>query len=157
MVELGLLGGVAVFAGIGHWLVGGKPSGHPAVAMQEVPLKEGEIELQDVQSGPQEGLVWIDARPEAKWREDGLPEALSITLQSELEVGEQLIIHQDVLSGASRVVIYCDDVFCSSSHDLAKQLRGEYRDFLSGEILVLHGGIVALREAGLARNSSPGS
>ncbi|MGB6223396.1 rhodanese-like domain-containing protein [Haloferula sp.] len=155
VTELGLITAVALVAGLGNWLIEGKPSADPDKELEQVPLKEGEIALAQVLKDGDEGMVWIDARPTEVWRAERMPDSINITMQSDEALGDQIIRHQDVLFGASRVIVYCDDVHCSVSHDLSKQLEGEYRDFVAGEILVLHGGMTALRKAGLVTSSSP--
>lgn len=155
VTELGLITAVALVAGLSNWLIEGKPSADPAKELEQVPLKEGEIALEQVLKDGGEGVVWIDARPMEVWRAERMPDSINITMQSDEALGDQIIRHQDVLFGASRVIVYCDDVHCSVSHDLSEQLTGEYRDFVAGEILVLHGGMTALRKAGLVTSSSP--
>lgn len=154
-VELGLIGGIAVVAGLGNWLVGGKPSGNPTVESQNIPLKEGEIRLETALEEAGEGVVWIDARPAAVWSNERMEGSINITMLSDESLADQLARHADILFGSSRVIVYCDDVHCPVSHDLRKQLKGEFRDFVAGEVLVLPGGMTVLRAAGLVTSSSP--
>lgn len=156
VAELGLITGVAVVAGLGNWLFAGRPSPDPVAEQESIPLKEGEILLDQALKDGGEGVVWIDARPAQVWRKESMDGSINITMQSDEPLGEQIARHQDVLFGASRLIVFCDDVHCSVSHDLSEQLRGEYRDFVAGEILVLHGGMTILRDAGLTTGSSPG-
>lgn len=155
VAELGILAGVAVVAGLGNWLAAGKPSADPVLELQQVPLKEGEILLTDVLKDGSEGLVWVDARPDSNWRENGLEGSLNITMQSEQALIDQVAMHSGDLLEAKRIVVYCSDVHCSVSHDLAAKLKGELKDFIGGEVKVLYGGVVALEAAGLIRSSSP--
>ena len=156
--ELGLIAAISVVAGLGNWLVSGMPSGDPVVNLENTPLKEGEILLSEALEDGGEGVVWIDGRPTEIWRQERKPGSINVTMQSDENLGDQLARHSDVLFGARRVIIYCDDVHCTVSHDLSKQLKSEdYRDFIAGEILVLHGGMVALKNEGLVTSSNPSS
>ncbi|MFC7338920.1 rhodanese-like domain-containing protein [Haloferula chungangensis] len=154
-VELGLIAGIAALGGLGNWLVGGRPSGDPAEEVQKIPLKEGEIRLETALEEADDGLVWIDARPAALWQKERKTDSINITMLSDEALADQLARHADLLFGSKRVIVYCDDVHCSVSHDLSMQLKGEFRDFVAGEVLVLHGGMTVLRAAGLVTSSSP--
>lgn len=157
VAELGLIAGFAVLAGLGNWLASGRPSGDPMVELEKIELKEGEILLSEALKDGGEGVVWIDARSAESWRKERMQGSINITMQSDEQLGDQLARHIDVLFSAKRVIVYCDDVHCTVSHDLSKQLKGEdYRDFVAGEVLVLKGGMVVLRDAGLVTNSNPG-
>ena len=157
VAELGLIAGVAVVAGFGNWLASGRPSGDPVLELEKVPLKEGEILLAQALKEGGQGVVWIDARPVEAWRGERMQGSINITMQSDEALIDQLARHAEVLFGASRVIVYCDDVHCSVSHDLSKQLKGaDFSNFVAGEVLVLHGGMTALRAAGLVTSSSPG-
>jgi rhodanese-related sulfurtransferase len=153
--ELGLIGGFAIVAGLGNWLIAGRPSPDPEKEVEQVPLKDGEILLDHALKGDDEGVVWIDARPTEAWRKESMRGSINVTMLSDEPLGDQLARHVDAIFGARRVIVFCDDVHCSVSHDLSEQLKGEYRDMVAGEILVLHGGMTVLRSAGLTRNSSP--
>lgn len=154
--ELGVITGISVLAGLGNWVAGGKVSPDPVVELDQVPLKDGEIRLEDAMADGGEGVVWIDARPEAVWKKESKPGAINITMLSDEPLGDQIARHQDQLFGARRIIVFCDDVHCSVSHDLGERLKTEFRDFLGGEILILHGGMTALRGSGLVTNSNPG-
>lgn len=154
--ELGVIAGVAVVAGLGNWLIAGRPSPDPVAELEKLPLKEGEILLSEALEDGNDGVVWIDARPADAWRKESMPGSINITMQSDESLGEQIVSHQDVLFAARRLIVFCDDVHCSVSHDLSERLKGEYRDFVAGEVLVLHGGMTILRDAGLTADSSLG-
>ncbi|MEM9235726.1 MAG: rhodanese-like domain-containing protein [Verrucomicrobiota bacterium] len=155
VAELGILVGVAVVAGLGNWLASGMPSASPAELDTGAPLKEGEILLADAPVVKTEGVVWIDARPTSEWRQDGLVGAINITMQSERALIEQVADHADKLLNAQRIIVYCSDLHCTASHDLAAKLKGELADFIGGEVLVLRGGVVSLRQGGWITSSSP--
>jgi len=155
--ELGLIAGFSVVAGLGNWLVSGRPSGDPIVELKKVELKKGEILLSEALKDGGENVVWIDARSAESWRKERMKGSINITMQSDENLGDQLARHTDALFSAKRVIVYCDDVHCTVSHDMSKKLKGEdYRDFIAGEILVLQGGMVVLRDAGLVTSSNPG-
>ncbi len=145
--------GISAILGLGTWLVDGRPSGDPAIEAARTPLKPGEIRLEDLQE--LEGVVWVDARRAGEWRRDGLPGSIHLTTLSDTDLGTQLAENQEALFTADRLVIYCGDLNCGLSHDLAERLRTDYADLIGGEILVLHGGLVALREAGMLKGSNP--
>ena len=59
------------------------------------------------------------------------------------------------LFGARLMVIYCDDLNCALSHELAERLKHEFEGLVPEDIRVLQGGHVALRAAGRITNSNP--
>ena len=67
-------------------------------------------------------VVWIDARPTAKYEEDHLPGAL---LLNDDEWGDLMFEQQDALQAAmgKPVVVYCDGVRCKRSKVIAEKLR----------------------------------
>lgn len=150
--EFGILLAVAGLAAGGNWLADGRPSGMPPT-MSEVPVREGSVILEDVLRDGLEGVVWVDARRESEWRADGMAGSIHITTLSDTDLAEQIAGHGDVLFAARRVVIYCGDVNCGLSHELAVRMK----EYLAGvEVVVLHGGMEALRAGGLIKSPSPG-
>ncbi|MBB5353527.1 rhodanese-related sulfurtransferase [Haloferula luteola] len=145
-----------VIAGGGHWLADGKPSGIPAIEMEQTPLAEGEIALETLQNEGREGVLFVDARRESEWRSDGLPGSIHLTTLSDQPLADQLIPHFEELLQARRIVVYCGDIHCGLSHELAEALK-TYPDLLGGEVSVLHGGVVALKQAGWIKETNPGS
>lgn len=160
--QLALITGLAVAVGVGHWLVDGRPSGLPeedflktAKLGELPPLQEGEVRLESVQGEAGEGVLWVDARRIDRWKRDGLPGSISITSLSDEDLVTQLARYENELFGARSMVIYCDDLNCSLSHELAERLRREFKGLVPDNVRVLQGGHVALRAAGLIKNSSP--
>jgi hypothetical protein len=158
--ELAIITAFAAVAALGHWFVDGRPSGMPeddfmAAAEQGdlPPLKQGEVRLADV--ADIEGVLWVDARRRDRWERDGLPGSINLTNLSDEDLVTQLARYENELFGASMMVIYCDDLNCSLSHDLAKQLKTGFSGLVPDDIRVLQGGHVALRAAGRITNSSP--
>lgn len=79
-------------------------------------------------------LLWLDARPAADFARDRIPEALPLNLD---EWDAQVV---DVLARwqpGTRVIVYCDDRACGSSHQVAERLR---RDYQFDDVVILHGG-----------------
>lgn len=162
-IQLALIVGLAGVAGLGHWMADGRPSGMPTLEFAEKtklgelpPLKEGEIRLEDLQGEAAEGVLWVDARRADRWKRDGLPGSISITSLSDEDLVTQLARYENELFGARMLVIYCDDLDCALSHELATRLKLEYEGVVPSEIRILQGGHVALSAAGLIKNSSSG-
>lgn len=160
-VQLVLIVSLAGVAGLGHWFADGRPSGMPAKDFAEntklgelPPLKEGEIRLEDLQGEAGEGVLWVDARRMDRWKRDGLPGSISITSLSDEDLVTQLARYENELFGARMMVIYCDDLNCALSHELASRLQREFEGVVPSEIRILQGGHVALSAAGLIKSSN---
>lgn len=154
-IEVAIIGVVAVAASFGTWMVGGRPSGMPEKELATTPLRPGEVQLATLVEQGLDGILWVDARKESAWKGDGIKGSIHLTILSDDPLMAQVERHMEALAGAERVVVYCDDLHCSLSHDLAKGLREV--GIVGGEILVLQGGMTALRQGGLVTDSSPGS
>lgn len=154
-IEVAVIGVVAVAASLGTWMAGGSPSGMPEKELAAAPLRPGEVRLATLVEGGLDGILWVDARKESAWKSDGLEGSIHLTILSDEPLMAQVERHLDALADAGRVVVYCDDLHCSLSHDLAGGLREI--GIVPGEILVLQGGMTALRQGGLVKGSSPGS
>ncbi|MGE9269293.1 MAG: rhodanese-like domain-containing protein, partial [Verrucomicrobiales bacterium] len=132
--QMGVIVGMAMGVGCVHWMLDGQPSGaSPAVQFRQdvesgmLPaLKEGEVRLSDLEGELGEGILWVDARRKERWEENGLPGAINVTTLSDEDLVTQLARYENELFGARRMVIYCDDLNCGLSHELAERLR---RDF----------------------------
>lgn len=158
--QLGLITAVAMIGGLCHWLVDGRPSGVPEDEFRAIaargelpPLKEGEVRLESLEG--EEGVLWVDARAKDRWEHDGLAGSISVTSLSDEDLVTQLARYENELFGARLMVIYCDDLNCALSHELAERLRHEFEGLVPGDIRVLQGGHVALRAAGKIRSSNP--
>lgn len=156
-IEVAVLALVAVAGSIGAWVVQGRPSGKPEVELSKQPLRDGEVSLETLKADDFDGILWVDARKKADWQKDGVSGSINITHLSDEDLGMQVANHAGALLDAKKVIVYCDGYDCTLSHDLVKALTADYRDFIEGEILVLHGGMVALRKAGMVKSSSPDS
>lgn len=113
-------------------------------------LKAGEVCLEDL-SG-QSGILWVDARSRENWRRDGLPGSIlwNIDPDEDMRVFEAEAAPH--ILEASKVVVYCDNENCGTSHQVAARIRALD---LGGDVVVLRGGWRALSEAGMIRGSNP--
>jgi rhodanese-related sulfurtransferase len=152
--ELGLILGLSLLAGIGNWLADGRPSPDPLKQIEQAPLAEGEIAVDEAPAPGTEGVVWVDARRESQWRADGVPGSIHLSILSEIPLEEQVARHADVLLSARQVIVYCDDLHCGLSHDLVSQLVATGL-FEGIDFRVLHGGATVLRDRGLLRAATP--
>lgn len=142
-VQVAIFLGIAAVGASAHWLVQGRPVS-AALAAEETPLQPGEVRLEDVP----DGVLWVDARPEAARADGELPDAIRLDPASAESLDRQVERHLEALFGAVEIVIFCDDARCNLSHELAKRLREDYGGLLGGEVRVLRGGAAALRRAG---------
>ena len=147
--EVAILSLVAVAGSVVAWVVDDKPTGDPVQDLSKYPLKEGEIRLETLIEQGLQGVTWVDARRQSDWEKDGLKGSIHLTVLSDAALSEQIAANTDALLSAEKIVIYCDGVHCTLSHDLAKQLQSDYSDLFPGEIWVLHGGITALQAEGM--------
>lgn len=149
--ELALVLCCASLGALGTWALVGSPS-------REIPcdpalIAPEEICLVTVQAEwPEGGFLWIDARSEQEWRENGIAGSIHLTTVGGGGFDEQLEANLDRLSTAPRVLIYCGSAGCGVSKEVAKRLD-EYG--LIPESKALHGGWDALRQAGLVKDSNP--
>lgn len=94
--------------------------------------------------------IWIDARRRVDWEKDGISGSLLLTTV-EGENFDQLLeqAFPTLAEKQKRVVVYCGDVGCGSSREIAKRLR-DYQ--LVPEVRALHGGWKAMSQAGLVKS-----
>ena len=66
--------------------------------------------------------LWIDARPNKKFREGHFPGAISLDLEN---WGDLMFQHQETLQSAigKPVIVYCDGTRCEKSKEVAQRLR----------------------------------
>ena len=147
--------GVACLASGIHWLAQGRPSGDPLREIDRIPLREGEIEAAELLAMDPGRVLVIDARRADEWSRDGVEGSISITMLSDEDLVGQLSRHADALFGAGLIAIYCGDVHCAMSHELAARLKRDYAPLLGGELRVVHGGLPALKAAGAAVRGGP--
>lgn len=131
------------------WRVAGPPD--RSVPCDPAAIPAGEVCLTTVTGEWGGEVLWLDARSRAEWQRDGLPGALLVTTHASENFDELVAGALEQLAAAKRVVIYCSDTGCGTSHEVAKRLR----EFGIGpEYHVLYGGWRALSAAGLVNGSN---
>lgn len=118
-----------------------------AIICDPVKLAPDEICLRTVIEDWKNDCVWIDARRRVDWQKNGLPGSLLLTT-ADGESFDQLLEQAFPLIAQKnkRVVVYCGDVGCGTSREIAKRLR-EFE--LVPDVRALHGGWKALSKAGM--------
>ena len=148
ITELALVLTLSSAAAVATWKIAGPPDRSavcdPAViAPDEICLATVQAEWKDV--------LWIDARPEAEWKKDGVPGSIHLTTVGSGSFEEQMEASFERLGQAQRAVVYCGDVGCGVSKEVVKRLR-EFG--IVSEVKALHGGTAALQAAGLLKSSN---
>lgn len=142
--QAALLCALTGVAGIATWKIKGAPD--RTVPCEISQLKEGEICLSTVMAEWQNNVVWVDSRLRSDWEKDGLPGSLLITTANGENFDQLLEQAVPSLAEGKNVVVYCSDVGCGTSLEIAKRIR-EFG--LAPEVKALHGGWKALQQAGL--------
>lgn len=136
-----ILGMALAAATLSGWTVG-LPS--PGVDCDPATLKPGEICLESIPADRE--VLWIDARPREDWERDGLPGSILWNLEAS-EDGNAMEAEAVMrIFTTPYVVVYCSDKGCGTSRKIADRILA-LKD-LPAEVHVLHGGWMALREAG---------
>jgi rhodanese-related sulfurtransferase len=81
-------------------------------------------------------VIWIDARPDAEFESDHVPDAILLNEDRWNELLAQFL--QQQWSPEKKIVVYCSSQSCNLAGDVARRLREEAK--LSNEIRVLKGG-----------------
>lgn len=131
-------------AGLATWKFKSAPD--RTVPCEISQLKEGEICLSTVIAEWQNNVLWVDSRLRSDWEKDGLPGSLLITTANGENFDQLLEQAVPSLVEGKNVVVYCSDVGCGTSLEIAKRIR-EFG--LAPEVKALHGGWKALQQAGL--------
>lgn len=135
---------------VATWKIAAPPVAGP-LACDPAALEPIEICLDTVRNEwPEGSFLWIDARTEAEWRHDGLPGSLHLTTTAGANFEEQVEKNFEKIATATRAVVYCGDVGCGLSKEVAKRLPA----YGPKEVRALHGGTAALRAAGMLKDSS---
>jgi rhodanese-related sulfurtransferase len=140
-----IVGLSAIAAVATYWIKPPSPAAERLVCDPAL-IASDEICLQTVIEEWHKDCIWVDARRRVDWEKDGLPGAILLTTAD----GENfdLLLEQAfpvLVEKQKRVVVYCNDVGCGTSREIAKRLR----DFqLVPEVRALHGGWKALSQAG---------
>ena len=80
--------------------------------------------------------IWVDARPEADFERDHVPDAVLLNEDRWNELLSQFL--QQHWSPEKKIVVYCSSQSCNVSGDVARRLREKEK--LPNEIRVLKGG-----------------
>ena len=80
--------------------------------------------------------LWVDARPEADFERDHVPDAILLNEDRWDELLPQFL--QQQWSPEKKIVVYCSSQSCNLAGDVARRLREEAK--LPNEIRVLKGG-----------------
>lgn len=110
-------------------------------------LAEGEVELEEVLKWVSKGeVVWIDARPGAKYREGHVEGAFLLNEREDFNA-LLLPIYAELANRADLpFVVYCGSNLCAAS----KRVAGLLRDRVGiTDVFVLKGGSKVLRDAGM--------
>ena len=148
LYQMFAIAGVVVLASLATWKIKGPP-------LREVPcnslqLLEHEVCLETVMQQWHNDVIWVDARRRSDWEKDGVPGSLFITNAKEENFDDLLAQSVEKLAAGKKVVVYCTDVGCGTSLEVAKRIR----DFqIVPEVKALHGGWKALEQAGLTKKS----
>lgn len=146
VTELALVLVLASAGAVATWKIAGPPD--RSVICDPAKIGPDEICLATVQAEWPD-VLWIDARPEAEWQQDGVPGSIHLTTVGGGSFEEQMEASLERLGGAQRAVVYCGDVGCGISKEVVKRLR-EYG--IPPEVKALHGGSAALQAAGLLKS-----
>lgn len=150
VTELALVILLSSVGAVATWKIAGPPDRTVVVTCDPATIGPDEICLATVQAEWKD-VLWIDARPEAEWKKDGIPGSIHLTTVGGGSFEEQMEASFDKLGAAHRAVVYCGDTGCGISKEVVKRLR----DFgLSLEVKALHGGSAALQAAGLLKSSN---
>jgi rhodanese-related sulfurtransferase len=151
VTELALVLVLSSLGAVATWKIAGPPDRTvKAVVCDPAKIGPDEICLASVQAEWTD-VLWIDARPEAEWKKNGVPGSIHLTTVGGGSFEEQLEASFERLGTAQRAVVYCGDVGCGISKEVVKRLR-EYG--MPPEVKALHGGSAALQVAGLLKNSN---
>lgn len=146
--ELALVLVLSSIGAVATWKIAGPPD--RSVACDPTSITADEICLATVQAEWKD-FLWIDARPEAEWKKDGIPGSIHLTTVGGGSFEDQIEASLERLGSAQRAIVYCGDTGCAISKEVVKRLR-EFG--LVPEVRALHGGSAALKAAGMLKDSS---
>jgi rhodanese-related sulfurtransferase len=114
----------------------------PAWHEAEEPAHDDEVSLADISRNWRHEVLWIDARPRARYEQEHIPGAINLNEQElETQLFDNIAVLQD---NRKPVVVYCAPGGCQASRKvrdyLAPRLPGE-------DFFVLRGGWSAWLEA----------
>ena len=148
--QLVAIGIISSLAAGGTFLIKGPPLRR--LVCDPATLKPDEICLQQINLTDK--ILWVDARSRTEWKKNGFAGS---SLWS-LEAGEDMQAFETDIAmkviETPRVIVYCGSEACGLSREVAGRIQNLQ---LGAEVSVLHGGWRALSEAGLIKDSNPGS
>ncbi len=147
-LELLTVLGLATLAAVGTWRLAGPPPAE--VTCDPAAIGPEEVCLETIRDDAD--ILWIDARTEAEWRRDGLPGSIHLTTTGGADFDGLVAVHGDRIATAEKAVVYCSDLGCGLSKEVAGRLRGYG---LIHDVRALYGGWAALKAAGLITDSNP--
>lgn len=145
ITELALVVVLSSLGAVATWKIAGPPD--RSVVCDPAKLAPEEICLSTVQAEWKD-VLWIDARPEAEWKHDGIPGSIHLTTVGGGSFDEQVEASFEKLGSAERAVVYCGDVGCGISKEVVKRLQAYG---IPLEVKALHGGSAALQAAGMLK------
>ncbi len=116
-----------------------------SVACEQASLPEYFVCLSTVRELDPDQILWVDARPRKQWEENGVDGSILLNDQEDwidLESNFMGKMNEDF---KPIVVVYCNQSGCGSSKYVARQLREKHAEALGFQVLVLEGGINALK------------
>jgi rhodanese-related sulfurtransferase len=151
VTELALVLACASLGALATWKIAGPPS--RVIACDPATITPEEICLATVQAEwPEGSFLWIDARPAAEWKLNGVPGSIPLTMIGDTSFDEQVEASFEKLGTAQRALVYCGSTGCGTSKEVTKRLKALG---FPPEVRALHGGWDALKQAGLVKDSSP--
>jgi rhodanese-related sulfurtransferase len=107
----------------------------PALYLNAEPLGDGEISIEDaLLREAQGGVIWIDARSQAKFEMQHIPGAI---LLNEFDFNRQLMDSFHLIANQDQaIIVYCGTHACKSSTKIADELREK----MIPDVFVLKGG-----------------
>jgi len=137
---------VSILSSLGAFLtfqIVGEPD--RSVACEQGSLPEYFVCLSTIRELDPDQILWVDARPRKQWEENGVDGSILLNDQEDwidLEFNFMGKMNEDF---KPIVVVYCNQSGCGSSKYVARQLREKHAEALGFQVLVLEGGINALK------------
>jgi rhodanese-related sulfurtransferase len=145
--QFAIIVGLSATAALATYLIYSPPASVERLVCDPAVLASDEICLQTVIDDWHSDCLWVDARRRVDWEKDGLPGSILLTTADGENFDRLLEKAFPLLAEKQkRVVVYCSDITCGTSREIAKRLR-DYQ--LVPEVRALHGGWKALRQAGM--------
>ena len=146
IIALGSLVVLSAAAGLITWKVVGAPD--RAIPCDPESLPEHQVCLSTIRNWPEDAILWVDARPRAEWKKNGVKGSVLVNDLEEWFDLEPEFMMQMMGNPRAKVVVYCNQAGCGSSKYVANQLRERHAGTLNFEVHVLQGGIKALLAEG---------